>query len=199
MSYLGKNPIIEAAEIAIGGAPLGTGNKLNVAGYANVSGLMNITGTLTCGDDLTVANDITTGTVTSNSVIDNGVSGWKSAEIVAFDFTDSVTTGDGAAYFHVPSHLDGFLLKKVHGQCIVAGTTGNLTVQIYNATTAHDLLSTKIQVDSGQTGSQQSGTQPVINTSYNSVAENNLLRIDVDTVSTSPQTGLIITMEFGRV
>jgi hypothetical protein len=58
------------------------------------------------------------------------------------------------------------------------------------------MLSTKLTIDSGETGSDTAATPAVINTSYDDVATNDLLRIDIDAISTTAPKGLIVTLEF---
>ena len=58
------------------------------------------------------------------------------------------------------------------------------------------MLSTKITIDSGETGSDTAATAAVIDTSNDDVASWDVLRIDVDAVSTTAAKGLIVTLEF---
>ena len=117
-------------------------------------------------------------------------------EQIVFGFTTDVTTGDGAGYMVVPSPMNGLNLVRVHARVITAGTTGTTDIQVHNVTLAADMLSTKITIDSGETGSDTAATPPVIDTGNNDVATNDLLRIDVDAVSTTKPKGLLVTLEF---
>jgi hypothetical protein len=117
-------------------------------------------------------------------------------EQIVFGFTTDVTTGDGAGYMVVPSPMNGLNLVRVHARVITAGTTGTTDIQIHNVTDAVDMLSTKITIDSGETGSDTAATAAVINTSADDVATNDLLRIDIDATSTTKAKGCIITLEF---
>jgi hypothetical protein len=58
------------------------------------------------------------------------------------------------------------------------------------------MLSTVITIDSGETGSDTGATAAVIDTGNDDVITNDLLRIDVDAISTTAPKGLIITLEF---
>jgi len=58
------------------------------------------------------------------------------------------------------------------------------------------LIYTKITIDSTETGSNTAATAAVINTSTDDVATNDVLRIDVDAVSTTKPKGLVITLGF---
>lgn len=117
-------------------------------------------------------------------------------EMVVFGFTTDVSTGDGKFYFHIPAGLDGMDLVEVHAEVITAGTTGTTDIQIRNVTQAADMLSTKITIDSGETGSDTAATPPVIDTGNDDVTENDLIAVDVDAVSTTAPKGLIVTAGF---
>ena len=117
-------------------------------------------------------------------------------EYVVFGFTTNVAVGDGAGYAVIPIALNGFNLVRVHARVITAGTTGTTDIQIHNVTQAADMLSTKLTIDSGETGSDTAAAAAVIDTGNDDVATNDLLRIDVDAVSTTPPKGLLVTLEF---
>jgi hypothetical protein len=117
-------------------------------------------------------------------------------EQIVFGFTTDVTTGDGAGYMVVPSPMNGLNLVRVHARVITAGTTGTTDIQINNVTQAADMLSTKITIDSTETGSDTAATPAVIDTGNDDVATNDLLRIDIDAVSTTKPKGLLVTLEF---
>lgn len=120
----------------------------------------------------------------------------RAAQMVVFDFSSNVETGNGQFYFHVSALLDGMDLVNVHAEVITAGTTNTTDIQIHNVTDGVDMLSTKLTVDSGETGSDTADTPAAIDTDNDDVAQNDLLRIDVDQVSSTPPAGLIVTMEF---
>lgn len=107
-----------------------------------------------------------------------------------------IATGDGKADLHIPSTLNGMNLVEVHAEVITAGTTGTTDIQIANATQAADMLSTKLTIDSGETGSDTAAAAAVIDTAQDDLATNDMLRIDVDAVSTTAPKGLIITLTF---
>lgn len=117
-------------------------------------------------------------------------------ECVCFAFTTNVVVGDGAFYVHIPAELDKMILTYVHALVITAGTTGTTDIQIANVTNGVDILSTKLTIDSTETGSNTAATAAVINPLNRIVTLNNVLRIDVDAVSTTKPKGLIVTMGF---
>jgi len=126
---------------------------------------------------------------------------WKTTvqylQAVAIDFTTDATIVDAHHYFHIPAALDGVNLIEVHAEVITAGTTGLLTIQVADITQSADMLSTKLTIDSGETGSDTAATPAVIDTTKDNVAENDVIRIDVDTIHTGTASkGLIITLGF---
>ena len=52
----------------------------------------------------------------------------------------------------------------------------------------------KLTIDSAETGSDTAATAAVINTSNDDLATNDVLRVDIDAVSTTPPQGLIVTL-----
>jgi hypothetical protein len=92
--------------------------------------------------------------------------------------------------------MNGMNLVTVHAEVITAGTTNTTNIQIHNATDGQDMLSTGLTIDSTETGSDTAATPAVINASYDDVATNDVIRIDVDQVSSTAAKGLLVTMEF---
>lgn len=73
----------------------------------------------------------------------------------------------------------------MHAEVLTAGTTGTTDIQIYRMRGTSDMLSTKITIDSGETGSDTAAAAAVIDSSYDDVVSYDVLRIDVDAVSTT--------------
>ena len=120
----------------------------------------------------------------------------KALQMVVFAPASDVTTGDGKFYVHIDSRLNKLKLNDVHAEVITAGTTNTTDIQIANVNGAVDMLSTKLTLDSGETGSDTAATPAVINPANARVTLNDVLRIDVDAVSTTAPKGLIITLGF---
>lgn len=150
--------------------------------------------------ELATIAETSTGTDTGRAVTPDGLAGSVHGEVViemmVVEWSTDLSTGDGKFYFHVDSKLNGMNLVRVHAEVITAGTTGTTDVQIHNVTDAVDMLSTKLTIDSGETGSDTAATAAVINTSNDDVATNDLLRVDIDAVSTTAPKGLLVTMVF---
>lgn len=121
--------------------------------------------------------------------------------IECFSFREAETceTGDGKGYLHIPADLDGYNLVEAHAEHLNAGSGGSPTlVQIRNVTQAADMLTTRLQVDVGETGSDTAATEYAIDTANNDVSENDLLRADVDQLPTTAPEGLIVTLGFQK-
>jgi hypothetical protein len=123
----------------------------------------------------------------------------RSIQVVVTDYTTNTATGDGQAYFTIDSSLAGKNLVDIHARTITAGVTGTTDIQIHNVTQAVDMLSTKLTIDSGETGSDTAATPAVIDTANDDVALYDLIRIDIDAISSTPAQGLIITLGFDGV
>ena len=124
------------------------------------------------------------------------VSATETVQAVVFEFATDTETGNGKYYFHIPASMNGMNLVTVHAEVITAGTTNTTNIQIHNATDGQDMLSTGLTIDSTETGSDTAATPAVINASYDDVATNDVIRIDVDQVSSTAAKGLLVTMEF---
>lgn len=120
----------------------------------------------------------------------------KYAQLTCVYFTGSVSVGDGKGYLHIPAELNGYNLVEVHAMVITAGVTGTTDIQLHNVTDAVDMLSVKITIDSGETGSETAATPATINAAAADVATNDVIRVDVDAISTTAPKGLIVTMGF---
>ena len=151
--------------------------------------------------ELATAAETTTGTDTGRAVTPDGLAGStifgvKVVQLICVDFATNTAIGDGVGYFVVPSALNGMNLVGVHARVINAGTTNTTDIQIANVTDSVDMLSTKITIDSGETGSDTAATAAVIDTTKDDVVTNDLLRVDVDAISTTAAKGLIVTLTF---
>ncbi len=146
-------------------------------------------------DDATSA-ETNTGTSTAKYVSPDGLAGsyagTKTVSIQVTDGTTDVATGDGKAYLTIPEALNGMNLVRAQATVVTAGTTNATTVMIHNKTDAQDMLSGAISIASGGTVA----TVGTVNTTYDDVATNDVIRIDVDSVSTTAPKGLICVLEF---
>ena len=146
--------------------------------------------------ELAIASEVNTGTSTSLAVSPDSLAGsyagTKTVSIQCFGGTTDVATGDGKAYITIPEALNGMNLIRAQATVVTAGTTNATTVMIHNKTDAQDMLSGAISIASAGTV----GTVGTVNTTYDDVATNDVLRIDVDSVSTTAPKGLMVVLEF---
>lgn len=146
--------------------------------------------------ELAIASEVNTGTSTSLAVSPDGLAGsyagTKSLSVQCFEGATDVTTGDGKAYITIPESLNGMNLVRAQATVVTAGTTNATTVMIHNKTDAQDMLSGAISIASAGTV----GTVGTVNATYDDVATNDVLRIDVDSVSTTAPKGLMVVLEF---
>lgn len=167
----------------------------------NVDAVVSAASTTTAGKiEVATSAETNTGTDAARAVSPDGLAGSnfgiRYVQVTCFDYTTDTATGDGKGYFHIPAGLNGMNLVEVHAEVITAGTTGTTDIQIHNVTQAADMLTTKITIDSTETGSDTAATAAVIDTANDDVATNDLIRIDVDAVSTTAAQGLIVTLGF---
>jgi hypothetical protein len=150
--------------------------------------------------ELATSAETTTGTDTGRAVTPDGLAGSDYGKrIVGIQVVDAgtdVATGDGKAFFRVPSALNGYNLVGVAMNVYTAGTTGTMDVQIRNVTDAVDMLSTKLTIDSTETDSSTAATPAVIDTTKDDVATGDKIAIDVDAVQTTKAKGLYVELIF---
>lgn len=150
--------------------------------------------------ELATSAETTTGTDTGRAITPDGLAGSDYGKrivgIQVFDSATDTATGDGKAFFRVPSALNGYNLVGVAANVYTAGTTGTTDIQIRNVTDSQDMLSTKLTIDSGETDSSTAATAAVINTTYDDVATGDKIAIDVDAVSTTAAQGLYVELIF---
>ena len=143
--------------------------------------------------------------VTPDALAGSTLFGRKVVQVVAFDFTTNTAIGDGKFYFVVPAPLNGMNLVAVNAQVITAGTTNATNVDLARCAaaatgnacsgTVDDMLSVNMTIDSGE-NSTDTATAPTIDTTKDDVATGQIIRVDVDAVSTTPARGLLVTMQF---
>lgn len=150
--------------------------------------------------ELATIAETTTGSDAARAVTPDGLAGsdfgkkGTSVQVVA-GATD-VATGDGKAYFVIPDGVGGMNLVGAHAYVITAGVTNTTDIQIHNVTQAADMLTTKITIDSAELSSRTAATAPVIDANNDDVADGDVIRIDVDAISTTAPKGLIIELVF---
>lgn len=107
----------------------------------------------------------------------------------------SLTTGDDAYEFHIPSKMNGWTITDATASR--SAGTGTLTLQLHNITDGVDVFSTRLTIDSGETSSETAATAVVINTSNDDLATADRFRIDIDDAGTGTKNATI-NIEFTR-
>jgi hypothetical protein len=108
---------------------------------------------------------------------------------------DAITTGDGKAYYRVPSTLNGMNLIAVAAAVTTVSSSGAPTIQIHNLTQTADMLSTALTIDASETDSSTAAAAAVIDTVNDDVATGDQIRIDIDVAGTGAK-GLMVEMQF---
>jgi hypothetical protein len=146
------------------------------------------------------ASEINTGSEAAKYISPDALAGSNQGKkviaLAVVESTADLTIGDGKAYFVVPDELNGMNLVRVAATVITAGITGATTIQIANVTDSQDMLSTLMNIESGETSTRTSETPGAIDTDHDDVATGDVLRIDVDAVSTTAPKGLIVEIVF---
>lgn len=149
------------------------------------------------GSDLLAIVDDPSGSPVTKKITRNnllGEFGKKTVGIMLVAPGTDVAADTDIAFYTIPAELNGMNLVAVHAEHKTAGTTGVTTYDINkNGTT---MLSTKLTVDSAETGSDTAATAAVIDTAADDVATNDVITIDCDGVSTTAPQGSFIRMTF---
>lgn len=113
-------------------------------------------------------------------------------QIVTSDTDVDVTTG--LFYFRCPSEINGMNIFRAQASLNTAGVTGNYTIQVRNMTkySANDALLTPVTIVSGAT----LGTAGTVDTNYDSVSTDDLLKFYVVTEPSTKGKGLQFIIEF---
>ena len=121
---------------------------------------------------------------------------YRTIIIKAIPDADDTYVGDGITAITIPATFDGLYLYSIGGHVYTAGTGATTDIQLYNLTTAVDVLSTKLTIDATELDSSTAATAAVIGDN-NRVYTATVLRVDVDQIASgSAAKGLEIRMEF---
>jgi len=167
----------------------------------NVDAVVSASSTTTAGKiEVATVAETDTGTDAARAVSPDGLAwsyaGTKSASVYTIDALTDLAVADGNAYITIPAALNGMNLVTVAANVITAGTTGVSTIQVHNVTWAVNMLSTAMTIDSAETSTSTAATPPVIDTANDDVATGDVIRIDIDAISTTAPKWLIVNLEF---
>ena len=193
----GSGKVIPLARTIATTTPLAGGGDLSANRTLTVSAA---TSSATGVSELAIASEVTTGTDTTRAVTADALAGSDYGKrVVGLAVTaaaTSIATGDGQAFFRVPSVMNGWNLVGVAASVFTAGTTNTTDVQVRNVTDSVDILSTVITIDSTEVDTSTAATPAVINTSNDDVATGDRIAIDVDATHTTPAKGLYVELVF---
>ncbi len=149
--------------------------------------------------ELATTAETTAGNDSGRAVTPDGLAGSiygrKTVEITVLRSDESLTTGDGKAYFVVPADLNGMNLVDADAAVITYSSSGTPTIQIYNLTQTADMLSTRITIDANEYTSYTAEAAAAIDASNDDVATGDILRIDCDVAGTGTK-GLVVILTF---
>ena len=174
------------------------GSALN---FTNISGIAPATTTSRGVAEVATSAEVTTGTDNERIISPDALAGSDFGKTVVTILVtdpngDTLTTGDGKAYWRGPSTINGYNLVDVASAVTTASSSGTPEVQIHNVTKAVDMLSTTLTIDINELDSKDdSDSLPVINTANDNVTTGDQIRIDIDTAGTGAK-GLMVEMHF---
>ena len=121
---------------------------------------------------------------------------YRTAIIKALPDANDTYVGDGITALTMPATFNGLYLYSIGAHVYTAGVGSTTDIQLYNITTAVDVLTTELTIDAGETDSSTAATAVVIG-SQNRVYTATVLRIDIDAIASGTAAkGLEIRMEF---
>lgn len=113
-------------------------------------------------------------------------------QVRCFGPTSNCATALGVGVFYVPSELHGYNLVGMKSWCETAGATNSATIRVYNSTDGTSMLTANMTLPSGSTYSID-GT---IDAAHDDIVANDKIMIDLLSVSTTAQKGLVVNLDF---
>lgn len=191
--------IVATDEIEMVDDPAGTPLTRKVA-YSKIKTFTSPAASATVAgiSELATVAELDTGTDTGRTITPDVLAasdfGVDYFQVTAFEYTTDTAVGDGAAFLEIPAAMNGMDLVEARATVITAGTTNTTDIQIHNLTQTADMLSTVITIASGAT----QAADGVIDAANDDVATGDVIRIDVDAVSTTAAKGLVVTIGFRK-
>lgn len=130
-----------------------------------------------------------------------GVPTWKSplryVTVQVIGSTVTLTTGDDKARIHIPPDMNGYNLTYTHAM-VNSSSAESTTMRfmVHNLTDTADMLTSAVEIDGGELGSNTAASAVLINTATDDVATNDILRFDIDAVGSTAPKGLVMTLGF---
>lgn len=111
-------------------------------------------------------------------------------------YATDAAVADGLMYLPIPPAMDGWRLTYCHAYVVTPGTTDVLEIGVYNLTDAAEMLLVGLTVDSGENGSETADVPYQIDPDHDTVAENDVVRVDIEAIHATPSKGLVVTLGF---
>lgn len=150
--------------------------------------------------ELATSSEVNTSTDTSKAITPGALSdsNYGIRTIVFPSDTSRITeTGNGWSQVRIPSYWDGWELIDAIATVVTAGSTNSTQIQINNSRSGDVFGSSNLlEIDSGETDSTTAATSFSITNA--GLQTGDILRVDIDQVSSTPAEGLIITL-FARI
>jgi len=121
----------------------------------------------------------------------------KTVVLKPHDETTTLSTSDDWMRFTVPNSLSGMNLTSCGAHVYTAATSGVITIDIYNITSAVDMLTSAMTIDSTEKDTNTATSAAVINTGADGVVTGEELRVDA-TQGSSGASGLEVRLTFKR-
>lgn len=150
-------------------------------------------------DASSAASDALSKASTASSAVAARSAIWdrKTVVLKAYAEASSVASGDDKMRFTIPNTLSGFDLSSVGAHVYTAPTSNSLHIDIYNITSAGDMLTSCMKIDQGETDTATATSQAVINTSLDNVVATEEVRVDVTSVGSGAK-GLEVRLTFKK-
>lgn len=213
---VGVNKNNPAEALDVNGTVIATGYKSSdgtAGATSTITGLVFKNGLYTSGtltqattsaqgiSELATSAEISTGTDTERTMTADAYRGSdygkRSVTLQVYDSATALATGDGKFWFVIPKELNGWNLVYVQARVAVVSSSGAITIQIRNGTDSQDMLSTRVTIDQSEKSSETAATAHVINASYDDVATDDELFVDIDGAGTGTK-GLQVTLTFQK-
>jgi len=163
-----------------------------------ITELDELSGVMENTDVLPIVDDPTGSASTKKLQKRNFMTRYVQPEPFSMKDLEPCSTGNDKAAIHIPPDMDGLDLVYAHAEVEEAGTTSTMLIMVRNETKAQDMLTDRIMIDTGETGSDTAATPVDINTSNDDVSANDVIKLDFDQVhSGTPANGCIVTLGFG--
>jgi hypothetical protein len=151
--------------------------------------------------NLASSAEINTGTDATKLITPDALAGSnlgiRIVQLMCFAPTEDLAVGDteGTGYFVVPAELNGYRLVGQTMRVITPGVTGSSTMSILNDTDSQEMLLSAATIETGEYSTLTSAQPGTVDTNHNDLATDDLLKVNVDGVSSVVPKGLIAVLK----